>query len=203
LVGNLCPQTGGFSTACPFGARVSSEITASMARRLLLCFLEILAISSASLSVAQGSSWILEGDVDGTNQSPSEMMQLMLVIVPATFVAGIIFCVCLRAICRYTRHRRLRRNALLKRDEWMVGKDLQKGITNNRMFIEGTFVGTEPLEEVVLDGEWFPIGDPDERTWLCCGSRWANDLAVRQLSWTELHARWPDVQRDRAVNDCV
>jgi len=133
-----------------------------------------------------------------------DLTRMGLLYFAPVLVAGLIAAFLLAFLECYTRHRRRRRAALLHRQCWRPGVDALKGEVREQLVVNGMFVGTaEYTEAIVLNGEWFQFGTPNERTCLCCGPKWANDLARRGLNWTELHAREPDVTRDRALGGAV
>ena len=120
------------------------------------------------------------------------MANLVAIILPTVLGSLlVIFC----GLYILTVERRKRRKTLLARDEWTVGKDLQRGVTWTEWYVDGIRRDKKAAGNIVLDGEWFPLGKPGDKTWCCCGAVWADDLAERGLNWKELEARRPDENR--------
>ena len=117
------------------------------------------------------------------------MANLLAIILPTVLGSLLVILCCLYIL---TAERRQRRKTLLARDKWTVGKDLQRGATLTEHYVNGQLRNTEVAGNIVIDGEWFPLGEPEEKAWCCCGAVWADDLAQRGLNWKGLEAREPD-----------
>eukprot|EP00803_Ostreobium_quekettii_P008767 evm.model.scf_4361.1 EVM.evm.TU.scf_4361.1 scf_4361:462-920(-) len=129
-----------------------------------------------------------------------DLTKTAILIVAPVCVAGVIAAFLLIFLAYYTRHRRLRRRALLRRERWRLGVDALKGEVRRRLVVDGAHGDAVVCSEaIVLEGEWFKFGAHGERTWLCCGPTWGGDLARRGLDWAALHAREPDMTRGSAV----
>ena len=142
-----------------------------------------------------------EGNVQEAAEEEWDLTRLGVFYFAPAFGAVLVAALLLCALHSFTLHRRKRRQALARRRIWSLGVDALKGEVRDQLLVQGVFVGAAAYSEaIVLDGEWFEFGGASDRSCLCCGARWGDDLARVGLSWAEMHAREPDVTRDRSAS---